>query len=126
MKYIAYFDGSAKPNPGEMRIGGLIKDESGNIVGDYSRDLGYGTNNEAEYKSLILLVTGLVKHEIKNVTIYGDSALVVNQVNRTWKAKDGRMAALRDQAIELLAGIPEWRLEHVRRGFNKEADDLTR
>lgn len=126
MKYTAFFDGSAKPNPGEMKIGGLIKDESGTIVGEYSRDLGYGTNNEAEYKSLILLVHGLVNGNIENVTIYGDSALVVNQVNRTWKAKDDRMAALRDQAIELLKQIPEWRLEHVKRGFNKEADDLTR
>ena len=126
MKYTAFFDGSAKPNPGEMKIGGLIKDESGTIVGEYSRELGHGTNNEAEYYSLILLLRGLVNGDVKNVTIFGDSALVVNQVNRTWKAKDDRMAALRDEAIDLLANIPEWRLEHVKRGFNKEADDLTR
>lgn len=126
MKYTAYFDGSAKPNPGMMKIGGLVKDETGAIKGKYSKDLGHGTNNEAEYKSLIILLKGLVKHEVKNVTIFGDSALVVNQVNGTWKAKDHRMIALRDKAVDLLTSIPKWRLEHVKRGFNIEADSLTR
>ena len=55
MKYTAYFDGSAKPNPGMMKIGGLVKDETGTIKGEYSKELGHGTNNEAEYLSLIIL-----------------------------------------------------------------------
>ncbi len=125
-KYKAFFDGSAKPNPGIMKIGGLVKDESGTIKGNYSKEIGQGTNNEAEYLSLIVLVRGLVKAGVKNVTIYGDSLLVVNQVNRIWKAKDQRMVANRDKVLEMLADIPEWRLEHVKRNFNTEADNLTR
>jgi ribonuclease HI len=126
MKYKGFFDGSAKPNPGIMTIGGVIKDDSGTIECEYSKELGKGTNNEAEYISLMRLIKLALENDIQSITIYGDSALVVNQVNRAWKAKDDRMRACRDQVLKMLVGIKEWRLEHVKRGFNKEADALTR
>ena len=34
--YTCHFDGSAKPNPGEMTIGGVIKDSEGNIIEKYT------------------------------------------------------------------------------------------
>ena len=127
MMYEAFFDGSAKPNPGEMTVGGLIKlKESGETIHEYSKDIGEGTNNEAEYSSLLMLLDEVLERNIQSIVIYGDSALVVNQVNRTWKAKDDRMKALRNHARQMLSLIPEWKLEHVKRGKNKEADSLTR
>lgn len=127
MQYEAYFDGSAKPNPGEMMIGGLIKESSsGETIHQYSKEIGNGTNNEAEYSSLLNLLDDLIEMNIQEVTIYGDSALVVNQVNRKWKCKDDRMKALCNKARQMLSLIPKWRLEHVKRGYNKEADSLTR
>lgn len=123
--YKAWFDGSAKPNPGDMKIGGYIEDPQGNVVYEFSKEEGYGTNNEAEYKAFIWLLTVLNEKGIKNIEIKGDSALVINQVNGTWKAKDPRMITFRDDAIELLETI-NWTLSHVLRESNQKADALTR
>jgi len=121
-----YFDGSAKPNPGMMTIGGLIKSPDGKIIKEFSTELGDGTNNEAEYIAFIRLIDLALQLGIKDIELYGDSALVVNQVNRTWKAKDDRMKAFRDKALVKLRDFHGWRLIHIKRGFNKEADLLTR
>ena len=76
LKYVAHFDGSAKPNPGEMKIGGRITTPKQNIVYDYSKDLGKGTNNEAEYLSLIYAAEKLVDLGATSAQIFGDSQLV--------------------------------------------------
>ena len=124
--YEGFFDGSAKPNPGMMKIGGFIRSPDRTIVSQYSSKLRHGTNNEAEYLSLIDLLNRAIDLDINKIKIYGDSALVVNQVNRTWKAKDERMKAFRDEALSKLSRFHEWRLEHVKRDLNMEADFLTR
>jgi ribonuclease HI len=123
--YEAYFDGSAKPNPGIMTIGGLIKKQGSTSIHSFSEELGYGTNNVAEYLAFIRLVNDAIKLDIKTIKIYGDSALVVNQVNRTWQA-NSKMRPYRNKAILLLEGIDTWQLEHIKRGLNMEADSLTR
>lgn len=124
--YEGYFDGSAKPNPGIMTIGGFIKDPKSITIHTYSVELWHGTNNESEYLSFIRLLNDVIKLDITKIKLYGDSALVVNQVNRTWKAKDVRMRILRNKAILLLEGIDTWQLNHIKRGLNMEADLLTR
>jgi ribonuclease HI len=121
--YTAAFDGGATPNPGEMKIGGWIRDVNGTRIYAYTEEIGHGTNNEAEYKSLIKLLEELKKRGIKKVHIQGDSALVVNQVNGKWKAKDPKMKVLKAKALSI-SGVT-YKLEHVLRTFNSEADSLT-
>lgn len=123
--YEGYFDGSAKPNPGIMTIGGFIKDPKSTTIHSYSVELEYGTNNESEYLSFIRLLNDTIKLNIKKIKLYGDSALVVNQVNRKWKANK-KMRPYRNEAILLLDQIDEWYLKHIKRHLNKEADSLTR
>ena len=122
--FTAAFDGGATPNPGDMKIGGWIRDPDGTRIYAYTEEIGHGTNNEAEYKSLIKLMEEAKRRGIKKLHIQGDSALVVNQVTGTWKAKDPRMKALRDQVLQASEGI-EYVLGHVLRKFNAEADSLT-
>jgi ribonuclease HI len=124
--YEGYFDGSAKPNPGKMTIGGFIQTSDKKVINHYSAKLGHGTNNESEYLSFIKLLDNALELGIRKIKLYGDSALVVNQVNRSWKAKDERMKAFRDEALSKLAKFHEWRLEHIKRDFNRAADSLTR
>ncbi len=121
--YTAAFDGGATPNPGEMKIGGWIRDVNGNRIYAYTEEIGHGTNNEAEYKSLIKLLEELEKRGIKKVHIQGDSALVVNQINGKWKAKDPKMKVLKAKVLSI-SGVT-YKLEHVLREFNSEADSLT-
>lgn len=122
--YTAAFDGGATPNPGSMKIGGWIRDPKGNRIYAYTEEIGHGTNNEAEYRSLLKLMEEIQKRGIKKIHIQGDSALVVNQVKGLWKTKDPRMALLKDKVTATAAGL-EYYLEHVLRDKNSEADSLT-
>lgn len=123
--YTAGFDGSATPNPGDMKIGGWIKNPSGKRIYDFTKAIGHGTNNEAEYNALIKLMSEIKKRGIIKVKIKGDSALVVNQVNSIWKTKDPRMKKLRHRVLSESKGL-DYILEHVVREYNSEADLLTR
>jgi len=125
MTYIAFFDGSAQPNPGEKRIGGQILDENGNKAYTFSMSTGYGTNNEAEYEALLEVVKYISKENIKGVKISGDSLLVVNQVNGKWKCKKPELLKYRDLAMTHLKNVT-FELTHVPRAQNMEADMLSR
>ncbi len=59
------------------------------------------TSNEAEYRTLLAALDRLLA-EVEDpgaleLEVLGDSQLVVNQVNGTWKARDPRMLRLRDE-----------------------------
>lgn len=123
-QYVAAFDGSATPNPGQMKIGGFIKFNN-KYYFKFSRSIGQGTNNIAEYAALLTLVKEAQRLGIQNIYIQGDSQLVVNQVNGIWKAKDYTMKQYRDRVIAVLKHIKQWELKHVVRKHNKEADSLT-
>jgi ribonuclease HI len=123
-KYIAAFDGGATPNPGQMKIGGFIKLNGTNVF-RYSDAIGHGTNNIAEYASLLRLVKQAKRLGVQDILIQGDSLLVINQVNRVWNAKDPRMKQYRNRVIAVLKHIPKWELKHVVRKYNTEADALT-
>jgi ribonuclease HI len=73
------------------------------------------TNNEAEYKSLIAALEDLIGRIQRanrpvgefSLEIRGDSALVLNQVQGTWKTKKEHLRPLRDRAQALLALFKE-------------------
>lgn len=123
-RYTAAFDGSATPNPGDMKIGGFIK-KNGKTIFRYSDCIGSGTNNIAEYASLLRLVKKAKKLGIQNLYIQGDSQLIINQVNGVWKAKDPRMKQYKERVLATLKHIKQWEIKHVVRKYNKEADSLT-
>jgi ribonuclease HI len=127
--YTAYFDGSSIPNPGTMKIGCYIKDITGKIIYTDTRNLGHGTNNIAEYRALIHVLEELVKRGAEKAQIFGDSQLVVNQINGEYKVnrkKYKHIGELYDKAMELLSQINTWTLSHVKREHNKLADQLSR
>ena len=123
-KYTGAFDGGSTPNPGDMKIGGFIK-LHGKTIFSYSDSIGYGTNNMAEYASLLRLLKKAQQLGINNIYIQGDSQLIINQVNGLWKAKDPRMRQYKDRVIAILKHIKTWEIKHVLRNHNQEADSLT-
>jgi ribonuclease HI len=122
--YTAAFDGGATPNPGQMKIGGIIKCDD-EVIFTFSRNIGIGTNNIAEYMALLELVYEIRRRKIESVQIQGDSALVINQVNGVWRAKNPTMKEYRDRVLSVLNEIKDWNLKHVLRNQNREADSLT-
>ena len=83
-------------------------------------DFGHGTNNEAEYESLLSGIEhlhGLLKeeripaHEVQ-VCLRGDSQLVLNQVQGSWRVKNPRMRVLCDKARALLLPFGDVEYRH--------------
>lgn len=110
--YILVFDGGSKGNPGQgYGSYAIIRVRDG---AQRLERLQFGTeytNNEAEYDALIAALQDLVER-IKEagrqpqefaLEVRGDSALVINQLQGTWKAKDPRMRERRNRCLHLLA-----------------------
>ena len=123
---MAAFDGSATPNPGKIRIGGFIKDPNGKEMWRVSKEEGFGTNNQAEYKALLVVLNNLIKLGIKEVVIFGDSMLVVNQVIGKWKIKNPGIKDLARDAQKLVKKFDHCELRWINRDYNTEADNLSK
>lgn len=109
--YVLVFDGGSKGNPG-LGYGSYAVTR----VQDGAQRLerltfgeGY-TNNEAEYDSLAAALEDLLD-TIQNagrqpqefaLEVRGDSALVLNQLQGKWQAKEPRMKRRRNQCLRLL------------------------
>ena len=54
------------------------------------------TNNQAEYEACIFGLEALRNARAGNVTVYGDSMLVVKQASKEWEVKEDRLRLYRD------------------------------
>ena len=124
-----YTDGGARGNPGPAGIGVFIIDQRQQLVFSQSKTIGVATNNEAEYKaflaSLEWLKTYVKSTSITKIEWFLDSKLVVEQVNQNWKIKEKRLLKFAQQAWKILSSLDcEFKISHVRREQNKQADAL--
>lgn len=74
-------DGSCRGNPGNCGGGGVIRDNRGFFKAAFSSLLGYGTNNMAELKAIILGIKLCKDLRFFQVEIACDSALMVQWIN---------------------------------------------
>jgi len=81
------------------------------------------TNNQAEYKALIAGLRAVLAEGGKSVEIRMDSELAVRQINGEYKVKNVGLKELHAEAKGLLEQI-SWKIRHVPREQNKEADRL--
>jgi ribonuclease HI len=120
----AWFDGSAHPNPGDCGIGALLKGPGGERV-EISRPAGYGNSSEAEYRALIALLEAAVSYGAHGMTIYGDSKVVIDDVNGSDAGAARSLHACRQAALALIAQLREVSLRWIPRHKNCEADALS-
>jgi ribonuclease HI len=129
-----YTDGGSRGNPGVAGIGVHVEDESAQTIFETSLYLGEKTNNESEYQGLIAGLKWLVESlegksvEADQVEIFMDSKLVVEQINQNWKINQAHLRDLAKEVWQLLDKIKAQgvtlKLQHVRREYNKRADEL--
>jgi ribonuclease HI len=122
---VAYFDGGARGNPGPAGYGVHIVDDQGTVLSEQHGSLGIATNNVAEYRGLIAALQWAVEHDVKSLTVRGDSQLIVEQMRGNYKVKHEGLKPLYLQARMLVMQIGDVRFEHVRREQNKDADRLS-
>jgi ribonuclease HI len=128
-QYKAWIDGACRGNPGEAAIGGILKSPNGKIAFQFSLFIGIATNNVAEYRALIYLLT-IVKElnskiKLSGLVVYSDSELLVKQVNGLYKVRKKHLVPLYDSVKRLISQLPfPVQMVHVERWSNQEADRL--
>lgn len=108
-----YFDGACRPNPGPMQTAVVARGRT------YHRThLGDGDNNDAEWLALIDALAVAKSLGAADVTLLGDSALVVNQASGIAACRTPRF---QDRLVEfraLAAGLERLRIRWIRRSHN--------
>jgi formyltetrahydrofolate-dependent phosphoribosylglycinamide formyltransferase len=123
-KIIAYIDGGSRGNPGPAAAAFVLSDANGTRLQARAVVLGKTTNNVAEYTGLVKALEAAGKAGAKELSVFSDSELLVRQINGHYKVKSEQIAPLYHQAIELLGGFKSWKVQHVTREKNQEADKL--
>ena len=136
-RYRCYFDGASRGNPGPASYGVVLyevreaegdKEEEELVEVAHEKDALEcpETNNVAEYLGCLAAVQLCARLEIRDVRIFGDSKLVIEQVSGRWRTKHPRLKGLHAQ---IMAALEEARFasvdfRHVKRHLNKRADEL--
>ena len=96
-----------------------------NVLAELSGSLGNTTNNIAEYNGLIAALKWAVDHDVHQITIKGDSLLIIEQMRGNYKVKNEGLKPLYLQAKMLVMQVGNVKFEHVPREFNTDADRLS-
>jgi ribonuclease HI len=123
--YSMYFDGCSKGNPGSGGAGAVIYEGSKEITAICTNVGVNVTNNYSEYVGLKIGLEKALELQIKELTVYGDSMLVIKQMSRTYKVKSENLMLVYEQCKELASMFESIKFIHVYRNENKRADTLS-
>ncbi len=117
-------DGASRGNPGHAAAGIVIEDDADTVIDSAGEYLGMMTNNQAEYRALLLGLARAHTLHPARLIVRMDSELVVKQMQGEYKVKSPDLAPLFDEACALAHEFAAIAFEHVRRGLNARADAL--
>jgi ribonuclease HI len=123
-RFRAGFDGGSRGNPGPAAWGVVVLDAGGRAVEGFAGAIGRATNNVAEYKGLLEALTLAASRHAFDVELLADSELVVKQVRGEYKVRHPDLIPLHAEAVRLISGFRSFRIGHVPREKNKDADKL--
>jgi ribonuclease HI len=124
VKLVLCVDGASRGNPGHSGAGVVIADQEGRILEESSRYLGLGTNNEAEYRALILGLSRAADLGGTELEVRTDSELMVRQIAGAYRVKHANLKPLFEEAGILFARFRARTVHHVPRERNARADLL--
>lgn len=124
MRVVVHTDGGARGNPGPAAAAAVLSAPDGTRLDQAAVRLGRATNNEAEYRGLLLGLERARALGATDVEVVGDSELVARQVDGTYKVRSRALAPLHAQARAALEGFARWSLRTVPRAENAAADAL--
>jgi len=122
-KGVLRVDGAARGNPGRAGAG-LVLEKDGAAILRVGEFLGETTNNEAEYKALILGMEESRRLGFAELEVFSDSELVVRQMKGEYRVKNPRLQDLYFTATKVLGSFRKVLFIHVPREENTEADRL--
>jgi len=122
--YQANIDGGSRGNPGPAAYGVVIRDGRGEVVARLKKYIGLNTNNVAEYFGLIAALDYAQTHGVCALRVESDSELLVKQMRGQYKVKSAELKPLFERAKKMAQTLESFRIEHVYREQNREADAL--
>ncbi len=122
--YRANIDGGSRGNPGPASYGVVIRDARGQVVAKLKKYIGRMTNNVAEYYGLIAALDYVQSQGIRALRVESDSELLVKQMRGQYKVKSAELRPLFERAHKMSQALQSFRIDHVYREQNREADTL--
>lgn len=122
--WLAWFDGSAHPNPGRIGIGGLLRSPDGRTL-EISSAAGHGDSNQAEYLALIAVLEAAIRIQPQQLVVYGDSQVVINAVTAAGSAGTYALQPHCERAKLLVSQLKSVKLAWIPREKNTAADALS-
>ncbi len=122
--FTIHSDGGSRGNPGPSASGYVIYNSFNEIVESGGSYIGITSNNQAEYRGLLLALEAVTKFAGSSDTILCniDSLMVVNQMNGLYKIKNRDLWPLNQQIRELTQRFKQVRFNHIPRELNVVAD----
>jgi ribonuclease HI len=140
-KAVLYFDGGSLGNPGVGGAGYLLYPDGQAAMGaphlvNFAgvpcaaqaavRMDGVCTNNQAEYTGLIHGLHCAALRGVRELTVYGDSELVVKQMRGEYKVKNPVLQEMKTRAAALADKFPKVTFHWIERAKNTKADELSK
>jgi ribonuclease HI len=119
-----YFDGASRGNPGNAGCGGVLYNKNNEEIATYTKYLGKQTNNYAEYMGLYHGMMEAHTRNISDLTIYGDSQLIIRQCSGIYKVKNEILKEIYTKVKDLEKLFDSVSYNHVKRNLNQRADEL--
>jgi ribonuclease HI len=83
------------------------------------------TNNVAEYEALVLGMRAANEMGIKDIEVFGDAELIIQQVINAYRAKNPRLRNYRNEVWDLIDNFfLDFNISFISRGENTSADSL--
>ena len=76
------------------------------------------TNNVVEYKACVMGLQAAIEKKIKKLTVYGDSTLVICQLNGEWETRDSKLVPYQEFIKGLIEQFEKITFKHLPREEN--------
>jgi len=119
-----FTDGASRGNPGPAAVGVVFRQQDGPELCVHAESIGRATNNQAEYRAVVVALTHCERWNIARVHLFVDSELVARQLMGVYRVKSPDLLPLFQQAMHLARRRREFRIRHVPRSENAHADRL--
>lgn len=114
-----FTDGAARGNPGPAGIGALIFDEADEKILQDFQYIGETTNNEAEYRALLLALDRATDLNPTDVDCFMDSELLVRQLNGEYSLRSEKLKQFYDEVRKRIERFDSVKFTHLRREHPK-------
>ena len=121
-KWVLFFDGAS--NILGHGIGAVLISPEKKYIPITARLCFDCTNNMAEYEACALGLQAALESRIRNLEVFGDSALVIYQLKEEWETRDAKLIPYQAFIKELMGQFDEINLYHIPREDNQLADAL--